>query len=173
MSYETPEILVGLRHAMQSERTGYEFYKLAASRTEDPVGRLTFERLANEEEEHFNFLAAHYRALQTTGQLAEGITWSDSEPMDATSPIFGQDLRGRLQGAHFEMSALAIGVQLELNAITHYRKEMEKAEAAGNEPLRAFFDHIVTWETGHYRALLAEQDALQQAYWQEAGFEPF
>ena len=88
----------------------------------------------------------------------------------ATSPIFSESLRARIKDAHFEMSALAVAVQLELNAVQHYR---EQAARAALPEVRAFYEQLVQWESGHYHALVAQQQSLQQDYWHQNGFERF
>jgi rubrerythrin len=170
MDEATRQMAEGLREAMQAERTGYEFYMLAAKNTEDPEGKATFEQLAKEEREHFEFLRSHYKALLETGKLAEGVTLTDHAPLRGDSPIFSQALRDRLKGAHFEMSALAIAVQLELNGIRHYT---EQASRAALPEARAFFQQLVDWENSHYEALLQQQQLLQEDYWRDNAFEPF
>ncbi len=168
-SAETQELLSGLREAMQAERAGFEFYAAAADKTDDPVGRETFRRLADEENEHFNFLSAHYRSLMERGALDPSAKLARPEPT-AEQALFSPALRGRLRQAHFEMSALAIAVQLELNAITHYRAQALRTQSP---EAKAFFEELVAWETGHYEALLHQQQDLQEEYWSSGGFEPF
>ena len=111
---EMKEIIEGLREAMRAERTGAEFYRMAAQTTKDPVGRRTFEMLAKEEEEHFEYLRRQYKSLAQTGKVDELAKLGTAASMAHDSPIFSPELRGRIKGAHFEMSALAIAVQLEL-----------------------------------------------------------
>jgi rubrerythrin len=170
MDEATRQMLEGLKQAMAAERTGYEFYALAAKNTQDPEGKATFEQLAQEEREHFDFLRAHYKSLLEQGKLAEGLTLSDHRPIKGDSPIFSKGLRDRLKGAHFEMSALAIAVQLELNGIKHYS---EQAKTAASPQARKFYEDLVAWENGHYEALLRQQQLLQEDYWAQNGFEPF
>ena len=168
MDQATKEMTQGLRQAMQAERTGHEFYKMAARTTEDPGGKEVFARLAQEEADHFSFLASHYRSLVTEGRLATQVELGHGVKLD--HPIFSPALRERIGEAHFEMSALAVAVQLELNGIQHYRAMAQNTKMP---EARRFFEELVAWETDHYEALLREQEALQEAYWSEAGFEPF
>jgi rubrerythrin len=163
------ELLAGLRQAMQAERTGFEFYAAAADKTDDPVGRETFRRLAQEENDHFNFLSSHYRSLIERGTFDPSAHLGPPE-VTAEQALFSPALRGRLGQAHFEMSALAIAVQLELNAINHYRSQAQKAKTP---EARKLFEDFVAWETGHYEAFLRQQQALQDDYWNAGGFEPF
>ncbi|MBI5536678.1 MAG: ferritin family protein [Deltaproteobacteria bacterium] len=164
------EMTEGLRQAMLAERTGFEFYTLAAKTTQDPDGKATFEQLAREEQEHFEFLSTHYKSLVSKGTLAEGVTLSDRKHTQADAAIFSKSLRERIKGAHFEMSALAIAVQLELNGIKHYSEQAKKASLPA---ARKFFEDLVAWESGHYDALIRQQQMLQEDYWRENGFDPF
>jgi rubrerythrin len=169
MEKANSELLDGLRQAMQAERTGETFYRHAAKTTDDPQGRVVFARLADEEAEHFAFLLNHYESLRTRGELGTA-TLGHAGALDGASPIFSADFQRRIQDAHFEMSALAIATQLELNGIRHYG---EMAKRATEPKVRAFFEELVAWEGKHYEALLRQQKMVQDDYWAAAGFEPF
>ena len=170
MDAKVKELVDALRAAMQGERTGYEFYKMAATSTKDPSGKKVFEQLASEEQTHFDFLSKHYKALLEKGELAKGLSLGKAGKIAVDHPIFSADLKARIKGAHFEMSALAIAAQLELNGINHYR---EQAARAHSPEARKFFQELVDWESGHYDAFVRQQQELQEAYWNEAGFSPF
>ena len=164
------ELIEGIRAAMLTERAGYEFYRMAAERTKDPKGRKVFEQLAQEEQAHFEYLGKHYQALVATGELAKGVTLGKAHKLATNHPIFSPELKARLKGAHFEMSALAIAAQLEFNGIKHYRSLAAKATAPA---VKKLFEELTDWEEGHYDAVLRQQQELQEAYWNEAGFSPF
>ncbi len=163
------QMIDGLKEAMQAERTGHTFYAMAAMNTSDPTGKEVFDQLAREEMEHFTFLASHYRSL-----LEHGVPSNARLPSHPTvspdSPIFSAALRERIKDAHFEMSAISIAVQLELNAINHYR---EQARRATMPEVQKFFEELAVWETSHYEAFLRQQQSLQEDYWRSAGFDRF
>jgi rubrerythrin len=164
------EMMDGLKQAMQAERHGQAFYQMAAANTADPTGKQVFAQLAREEQQHFEFLATHYRSLLETGVPAASAKLDPHGAISGSSPIFSESLRARIKEAHFEMSALAIAVQLELNAVTHYRQQAEKATVA---EVKRFYQQLADWESSHYHAFLAQQQALQEDYWQQNGFERF
>lgn len=170
MDETTKELIEGLRQAMTAERTGHTFYSLAAQNTDDPVGKEAFAQLAREETEHFQFLAAHYRSLVDRGVLSPTAKLRSHGEVMGTSPIFSESLKERIKDAHFEMSALSIAVQLELNSIEHYRAQAKKATIPEVEKL---FEDLAEWERSHYNALLQQQEALQDDYWAANGFAPF
>jgi rubrerythrin len=68
------------------------------------------------------------------------------------------------------MSALSIGIQLELSSEQFYRQE---AEAAEDPAVVKFFTELAEWESGHYHALLKQQESLKEEYWSKGGFAPF
>jgi len=170
MDTKNQELLEGIRAAMIAERTGREFYRMAAEHTQDLSGRQVFAQLADEEQLHFDYLAKHYRSLTEKGELAKGVTLGQAHELASENPIFSAAFKSRLKDAHFEMSALAIAVQLELNGINHYRAQAAKAKTP---EARKLFEELVEWEKGHYDAFVRQQQELQEAYWNEAGFAPF
>jgi rubrerythrin len=167
---ERKELSEGLLHAIEAERTGQHFYRMAARSTRDPKGREVFEALADEERAHEDFLAAHYRSLLESGSLAADAKLPEARDLAGENPIFSEKIKGRIQGAHLEMSALSVGVQLELAAFQFYR---EKAEKAPSGEAQAFYHELADWESGHYQALLRQQESLKEDYWDRGGFSPF
>ena len=75
-----------------------------------------------------------------------------------------------MANAHFETAALGIGVQVELDSVRFYE---EMARQAPTESEKKIFSDLADWESGHYHALLAQQESLKEAYWQAGGFAPF
>ena len=170
MDARNHELIEGIRAAMLAERAGNEFYRMASEHTKDPAGKKVFEQLADEEQTHFEYLAKHYKSLAEKGELAKGVTLGQAHELAADHPICSADFKSRLKGAHFEMSALAIAAHLELNGINHYRAQAAKAKTP---EARKLFEELVEWEKGHYDAFVRQQQELQEAYWNEAGFAPF
>lgn len=156
--------------ALQTEHYGQWFYALAASQCQDARGREAFQKLAEDEQEHQRFLKGQIDALQKQGRLDRSLSLGQSRLGSDPGPIFSPAIRGRLAGAHYEMTALAVGMELELSARNFY---LEQSRGAGDSFAREFFRRLADWEDGHYQALAAQQQELQQEYWQAAGFAPF
>ena len=156
-----------LRQAMQVENDGYRFFQMAAATTNDPRGREAFRAMALEEREHLRYLRRHYDAVLKTGKLAADVAIGRFE--EAGDAIFSPGLRERAGQAHFEMSALSIGVQLELRAVRFYRARADEAESDSE---RELFAELAEWESTHYHALLAQQEALKEDFWADGGFSP-
>jgi len=163
-------ILEGLKTAIQAEGDGHVFYLMAAKSTEDEKGKEIFLALAEEEQNHLAFLKAQYKALKETGTIDPNATLGPQHTLSGDSPIFSDNLKARIGDAHFEMTSLSVGVQLEKNAIAFYQ---EQADIAEDPQVKDFYKKLVDWERGHYEALLAQQEALKEDYWNESGFSPF
>ncbi|MBI4860666.1 MAG: ferritin family protein [Candidatus Riflebacteria bacterium] len=160
----------GLRLAIQDEAKGYHFYMMAAGSTKDSQGKGVFTRLAMEELGHLQFLRTQYSALLQTGKPDEKARLGRRPRTAAPATIFSPEIYARLKEAHYEMSALSIGMRLEAAAVKLYT---EMARQATDETVRKFFDELVAWETGHYDALSHQHEALQARYWAAGGFTPY
>jgi len=166
---ERDELLGIVRRAMEVERDGFQFYSLAADRSEDAGAQETFTRLAAEEKLHYEALQRHQRALLESGTWDAATVLGDAHAFEPSGEIFSEDFRRRLKGKHLEMSALSIGILLEKNAIEFYR---HAAEDAADEHARSFFLELAEWEEGHYQMLLRYDEALKEEYWSENRFAP-
>lgn len=163
-------LLAALKSALEAEMVGHQFYQHAAATTEDKGGKATFARMAREELEHFHLLKDQYSALQKNGEFDSSIALLEPPEPESTSPIFSPRFKEKIAGQHFEMSALGVGLQLELNAIRHYQQCASDSQDA---EVRAFFARLVEWEQGHYDSFAAELEQLREEYWEANDFLPF
>lgn len=160
----------GLLKAIKAERHGHSFYMMAANSTEDPKGKKVFEELAHEELHHMHFLRKHYDSVLKTGMLDQSAKLGQRADLSGMSPIFSDNLRARIKDANFEMTSLSIGIQLEYDAMNFYRSQ---SEVADDPEVKEFYTELAEWESGHYQALLRQQEELKEDYWSAGGFAPF
>jgi rubrerythrin len=170
MASNRSPILKGLLKAIQSETEGHHFYRMAAQSTQDAKGREIFSRLAQEELEHQRFLRAQYEAVRLNGKPDASLSLEQPGPWSDQDPIFSSELRKRIGDAHYEMTALSVGIQLEINAQRFYQKQ---TKACRDRVVREFYQRLADWESGHYQALLKQQESLKDDYWSAGGFAPF
>ncbi len=159
-----------LEQAMQAERQGYYFYHMAAAHTPDERGKQVFADLADQERMHFDYLQRQLESFRKTGRPDSSLKFEVPRPEKTDHPIFSEQIKNRIKEAHYEMTALSVGIQLEANSRDFY---LQQAEAAGEPELSDFFRKLADWESVHYHLLLEQQQALQQQYWNEARFAPF
>jgi len=164
------KITEGLKKAIQFEGDGHNFYRMAAGNTQDEKGREVFEMLAREEAEHARFLRTQYDSFMKSGTADKSVKLPAHGALGGDHPIFSLDLKKRIGNAHMEMTALAIGIQLELNSIKFYQ---EQAVQSGDPEVSGFFTELAEWEQEHYEALSRQQESLRGDYWAAGGFSPF
>ncbi len=158
-----------LEAALRAERDGFEFYSLAAERSDDAGAKDVFSHLADEERRHFDALQKEYRSiLDGAGWDANVILGERWEPARA-GRIFSDGFRERIEGRHLEMSALSIGILLEKDAEALYRKA---ADGERDPAIQAFLRELAEWEGEHYEMLAGEDEYLRDLYWSENRFSP-
>ena len=101
---EQSKAIQGLLTALQTELNGIEFYKMAAEKTEDEKGKKTFRMLADDELKHFNAIQQQYKSLIDESKWTN-IDLGQISVFEGESPIFTDDLKNRVQGKHFEVTA--------------------------------------------------------------------
>jgi rubrerythrin len=163
-------LLKGLQKAIELELNGYYFYLMAAESMKDSKGRKLFKKLAEEELEHKKFLENHFKAISKTGKPDPKAKLGKGIDLSGDNPLFSNDLKKRIKDAHFEMTAVSIAINLELNSIKFYKSE---AKAATESKVKKFFGELMKWETGHYDALVRQDKSVKEDYWANNNFAPF
>jgi rubrerythrin len=169
MDKQTEEILKGLKTAIEAELVGHEYYKNAAKNTADPMGQETFSRMAEEELNHFNYLRHQYKSVMEKGEYDFAKAWVKKKHKHAENPIFSKEIKKRIKDSHFEVSALTIGMKLELDAMNFYRSCAQKAQ---DEKAKGFFNDLAEWEQDHYLAFERQLQMLKEEYFQANNFIP-
>ncbi|MBM3772737.1 MAG: hypothetical protein FJW27_15895 [Acidimicrobiia bacterium] len=116
-----------MRIAIETERSGLEFYTRAASLTRDPQGKATFERLAKEEKEHLGTLERRYAEL-----LAED---PDLEARPTflffkgpANGLFAEGAAELRRGGVTDLQALLIGIRCERGSHKFFKRYGERFE---------------------------------------------
>ncbi len=165
---ERAEAIKGLMTALQTELNGIEFYRIAAEKTGDAKGKKIFQMLADDELKHFNTLQQQYKALADEGRWQK-INLGDISIFEGDSPIFTDELKDRVKGMHFEVTALSIGAQLETNSIDFYRKMKEESD---DPTAKEMYEKLQKWEEVHLNAISKQLDLIKEDYWAEQRFSP-
>lgn len=166
------QLLEVVKSAIRVENDGYQFYRLAEEKTKDAKGKEVFASLAKDETNHMEILKSLYQSIKEKGKFKFDEV-KDMKHILATtseSPIFSKEFKQRLSQAHFEMTALSIGILLEKDSIEFYKKSAQEIE---DRDVKMLFNYLADWEGEHLRALVDQQKFLQEDYWSEARFYPF
>jgi rubrerythrin len=168
MDKKTERILEGIKTAMEAELSGHAFYKNAAESTSDPMGKETFLRMAGEEMSHFNYLRHQYKSVLEKGGFDFGEKIKQQHK-HAGHPIFSDAIKTRIKESHFEVSALSIGMKLEMDAMNYYRSQSEEAQ---DKDVKQLYRELAVWEQDHYRAFKQQLDLLKEDYFEANNFIP-
>ena len=105
MDHATKKIVVeAIKTAIITELRGYEIYKAAADRTTDPAAKLMFEKLAEDEGYHKEFLEKNFKSVLETGEWAVPATPQNLSPLDHSDIVNRQQLTVKLKARSFRQS---------------------------------------------------------------------
>ncbi len=136
--------------AMQGEIEGREFYRAIANQTKDKKAKKVFMDLSNDEDMHLHFLRKLYEQYEKNNKIDLPNLPKIREYDDLESPIFTREFKNFVKEKDFEMSALSVGMKLELESSQFYKKIANEVD---NKELKEFFLYLSEWEEGHYEAL--------------------
>jgi rubrerythrin len=154
------QLLKVLKEAIRVENDGYNFYMVAAEKTEDPKGQRIWSSLAQDELDHGSMLKGLYQAIkERTGyKFHRKKLRMKKAKTRSKSPIFSVEFRKKIKEGHFALCALRIAQLLEKNSIDFYRKNAKK----GKHPeLKSLFNYLVEWEKDHLKALVEQENFFE------------
>jgi rubrerythrin len=148
-----------LEMAVEAEIEGRELYKMASEKTSDEKAKKVFKMLADEEQSHIDNLVEMAKDYKAGKELAMPDLPAPASFEDAESPIFTREFKEKV--SDFDMSALSIGMKLELESERFYK---ESAEEATEQPVKELFRHLAEWEHGHYEFLRNQVSFFESYY---------
>ncbi len=160
------DILDIIRRAYQLEVDGYTFYSMTADRAPKPAVRKLFERLAQDERQHQQYLREVSDHYAEQGNAAFAVPGDAPNLTAFSDAIFTEDLRKEAENAEFEAAVLSVGMTLESNAIAHYNAA---SRGATNDQVRTFYQFLAVWERQHLVALQNAYRAVREDFWKKSG----
>ncbi len=145
--------------AMKSEIEGRELYKMAAEKTADTKAKKVFQMLADEEQSHYDKLLAMAKAHDAGEAIPAADLPAPTSFEDAESPIFTREFKEKV--SDFDMTALSIGIKLEIESEKFYR---EAAGGANQKEVKDLFNKLADWEKGHYNFLQKQVSFFESYY---------
>jgi hypothetical protein len=118
---------------------------------------------------HFYFLRHQYGSVLKKGKYDLSKKLIKKQIRHADSPIFSKEIRGRIKDAHFEVSALTIGMKLELDAMNFYKS---CAQETNDNTAKQFYSELAEWEEDHYTAFAKALEGLKESYFEANNFVP-
>lgn len=128
--------------AISMEADAIKFYKEAADRTSNPVGKKMFLTISDDEKRHLEMLSRIIKGLD--------IKDKDVSPMKNVKSIFEtmkEDMMKKVEATTDELEAFKIAMQMEKEGIEFYKKV---SSAAGTEKEAELFKKLIREEQQHY-----------------------
>jgi len=157
-----------LQTAIKGELEGRELYKAAAEKTSDKKAEKVFSMLAEEEQKHLDTLVKIAKEYNEGGEISSPDLPSPASFEDAESPIFSREFKDKV--ADFDMSALSIGIKLELESEKFYR---DTARGTRVEEIKNLFNRLAEWEKEHYNYLQKQIGFFNSYYTNKYSFSRF
>lgn len=128
--------------AIRMETEAIDFYKAAAEKVKNSVGRKMFLSIMEDEKRHLQMLTDIFKGLDIKAE--------DIHPMKKIKTIFGEyrhEMMKRVEATEDEMNAFKIAMDMEKKGMEFYEKA---AAEAPSEKERALFQRLVKEEEQHY-----------------------
>jgi len=149
-----------LQVALDTEKKGYMFYKIAAKSSKDPKGQEVFEHLANDEIEHMGVIATIFESLTNNEPwmtYEEAVTKYGETPREK---IIFPEVPEEAQADFDDLKALEEALEFEKIAVQFYTKQAQEAEG---EKAKSFYQSLIEIEESHVQIIQAELDSLMGA----------
>ncbi len=153
-----------LKTAITNEHEGRQFYLLAAEKLPEDLKQL-FLMLAGEEAKHEEWLKSVYLQLM---RKKPPLVEIKPLPRETKSSVSFRKESLKNAGS-LEISALRIGVLIEMAAVEYYRTATVHTEISS---VRELYEMLSEWELEHQRKLEEAYDFAKEEWWDRQGFSP-
>jgi len=158
-----------LKTAILLELRGKAFYTTAAREANSEAVRKIFTMMAEEENDHIQFLSRQFAEFQKNGKFAAN---DDTIPVNDTdaAKILSDQVKKEISAAGFEAAAISAAIDFENRAIEVYQERANESEDP-NE--REMYQMLADWERTHHRLLYNLNEDLKEQIWYDNNFWPF
>ncbi len=158
-----------LKTAILLEHRGKAFYTTAARQTESEAVRKFFDRMAEEEDGHIQYLSRQFSEYEKTGSFGENTFEVPSNDVEAAK-ILSEKIRMEISAAGFEAAAISAAIDFENRAIEVYQ---QRANTATDPNEKELYQSLADWERTHFHMLHKIDEDLKEQIWQDNNFWPF
>ena len=156
-----------LKTAILLERKGKAFYTQAARNSQSKSAQKIFEMMAEEEDEHIDFLTKQAKSF------IENQTFIHPEPHheeDHDVEILTEKIKEEINAAGFEAAAISAAIDFENRAVEVYSNRAREAEDPTEKEM---YQMLSDWEKGHHHLLHKLNEDLKEQIWNDNNFWPF
>jgi rubrerythrin len=157
-----------LKEAILLERRGKAFYTQAARNSESKSAKKIFEMMAEEEDEHINFLTRQFKNYTKENKFLD--VESAPEEDNTAIEILTEQIKKEIDAASFEAAAISAAIDFENRAIKIYSS---RAKEATDPKEKEMYQMLADWEKTHHHLLYQLNEDLKQDIWNDNNFWPF
>jgi rubrerythrin len=157
-----------LKEAILLERRGKAFYTQAARNSESKSAKKIFEMMAEEEDEHINFLTRQFKNYTKENKFLD--VESAPEEDNTATEILTEQIKKEIDAASFEAAAISAAIDFENRAIKIYSS---RAKEATDPKEKEMYQMLADWEKTHHHLLYQLNEDLKQDIWNDNNFWPF
>jgi len=141
-----------LATAMEKEQSGWEFYKNAAEKCGNAMGKELFRKLMADEGIHMQRVKQIYDSLYNKQVWSQDWMACRTENQDLNQFISDRitKLSGQIKPESGDLEAIEIGLDMEQGSINFYEEQLKNAVDSQE---RDFLDLMIREERGHFVAL--------------------
>lgn len=158
-----------LKTAILLERRGKAFYTTAARQTESEAARKIFTMMAEEEDEHIEFLSKQYVEYQKNGKFSMNDVEQPDDDTEAVM-ILSEQVKKEISAAGFEAAAISAAMDFETRAIEVYQGRADEATDPNEKDM---YQMLADWERTHHHLLHKLNEDLKEQVWHDNNFWPF
>lgn len=155
-----------IKQAILNEIEGYEFYKMAGKQAQNEEVKKSFERLADEELKHVEWLKELFEKMNSDRADKSLL---ESLPNPPTAGIFKWDNLDR-DNAGVAVSVFGIGMQMEEASVEFYK---DAANKTGLKEAKKLYKLLAQWEQVHFEQFAKEYENLRKDWWSYQSYAPF
>ncbi len=165
---QTDKAVEVLKTAILLERRGKAFYTQAARQTESKSAKKIFEMMAEEEDEHIEFLTKQFKNYVEHHEFLKTDPAPDED--ETVVEILSKKIRSEINAAGYEAAAISAAIDFENRAIKIYS---DRAEEATDPNEKDMYQMLADWEKGHHHLLHRLSEDLKEDIWNDNNFWPF
>lgn len=158
-----------MKTAILLERRGKAFYTKAAHDTGSEAVRKIFTMMAQDEDEHIQFLSMQFAEYEKTGKFAKNRFESPADDTEAIM-ILSEQVKKEVSAADFEAAAISAAIDFENRAMDVYQA---RANEATDPNEKEMYQTLADWERTHYNMLYRLDEDLKEQIWFDNKFWPF
>ena len=159
-----------LKEALLLERRGKAFYSMAARNTKSEAARKIFTMMAEEEDEHIEFISKQFANFQKNNTFLETDQHVEDPNEEIAMKVLSEEIKKQISAAGFEAAAISAAMDFETRAVQIYT---ERAEQAIDINEKKTYQMLADWEKGHHKWLHKINEELKEQIWYDNNFWPF